>query len=100
MTTQGSGSNFFGMAFSVFVVASILYFTYAAIQGDYGIFRKAEIEAQEIKLTQQHALLMAQRQEMENRTRRLSSEYLDLDLLDEQARKILGLARGDEIIIR
>ena len=36
---------------------------------------------------------------MANLTRRMSDEYLDLDLLDQQARDILGLARSDEIII-
>ena len=34
------------------------------------------------------------------RPQRLSTEHLDLDLLDEQARKVLGLGRPDEIIIR
>ena len=37
--------------------------------------------------------------EMENKTRRLSDNFLDLDLLDERARKVLGMARADEIII-
>ena len=37
--------------------------------------------------------------EMENKTLRLSDNFLDLDLLDERARKVLGLARPDEIII-
>jgi len=36
---------------------------------------------------------------MENKTRRLSDNFLDLDLLDERARKVLGMARADEIII-
>jgi len=36
---------------------------------------------------------------MENKTHRLSDNFLDLDLLDEQARKVLGMARPDEIII-
>ena len=33
-------------------------------------------------------------------TRRLSDEYLDLDLLDERAREILGYVRADEVILR
>jgi len=37
---------------------------------------------------------------MENRTRRLSDEYLDLDLLDERARAVLGLVRADDLVIR
>ena len=37
---------------------------------------------------------------MENLTKRLSDDYLDLDLLDQQAREVLGLMRSDEIVIR
>ena len=37
---------------------------------------------------------------MQNLTRRLSDDYLDLDLLDERAREVLGLLRADEILLR
>ena len=37
---------------------------------------------------------------MENLTKRMSDDYLDLDLVDEQARKVLGMVRSDEIVIR
>ena len=37
---------------------------------------------------------------LENLTQRLSDDYLDLDLLDEQARDVLGLVRANEMIIR
>ena len=36
---------------------------------------------------------------MENLTHRLSDDFLDLDLLDQQARDVLGLLRSDEIVI-
>jgi cell division protein FtsB len=76
------------------------YFTFAAVQGDQGLFRRVQIQAQEQDLTVQLAALKSELAEMENKTRRLSDSYLDLDLLDEQARKVLGYARGDEIVIR
>ena len=75
------------------------YFVFAAIQGDYGHFRRVQIEADENVLKVQLARLNARRTTLENKTRRLSDNYLDLDLLDERARKVLGMARGDEIII-
>ncbi|MDR9427532.1 MAG: septum formation initiator family protein [Salibaculum sp.] len=77
-----------------------LYFTFAAVQGDYGIFKRAEIEAERAELTDRLAGLEAEVARMENLTRRLSDSYLDLDLLDEQAREVLGLVRADEIVIR
>nr|WP_284154974.1 septum formation initiator family protein [Algicella marina] len=64
------------------------------------MFRQMQVEAQEELLLRELAGLQAEKALIANKTRRLSIEYLDLDLLDEQARKVLGLARGDEIIIR
>ncbi len=44
--------------------------------------------------------LQAEGDAMKNLTHRLSDEYLDIDLLDERAREVLGLMRPDEVIIR
>jgi len=76
------------------------YFTFAAVQGDYGLFRRAEIQADARLLQGQLDALNAQVAAMENLTTRLSDAYLDLQLLDEQARDVLGLLRADEIVIR
>jgi len=85
-----------------YTVAFLLggYFAFAAVQGDYGLFRRAEIEAQETALRAQLEALEADVARMENLTKRLSDDFLDLDLLDQQAREVLGLMRSDEIVIR
>jgi cell division protein FtsB len=75
------------------------YFTFAAVQGDYGVFRQVEIAAEAEDLRAERDLLLAELNEMQNRTQRLSDEYLDIDLLDEQARDVLGYVRADEIVI-
>lgn len=77
-----------------------VYFTFAAVQGDFGLFRRAEIEAESKALHAQLDDLTSQVARMENLTHRLSDEYLDLDLLDQQARDVLGLLRSDELVIR
>lgn len=92
-----------GLGAALFVLIAFLvggYFTFAAVQGDYGLFQRAEIEAQEDALAARLAVLQAQVNEMENLTKRLSDTYLDLDLLDQQARDLLGMIRADEIVIR
>ncbi|QJF51492.1 FtsB family cell division protein [Roseobacter ponti] len=76
------------------------YFTFAAVQGDFGLFRRAEITADADVLRRQLAGVSAEVVRMENLTHRLSDDYLDLDLLDEQARRVLGRIRADEIVIR
>lgn len=82
------------------IIAIMVFFAYAALQGQYGLFRLFQVQALESQLVVELDLLQAEHAQLENRTRRLSNEYLDLDLLDEQARKVLGMARGDEIVIR
>ena len=98
--TAPTKGRYFGIIFAIIVIALMCYFSYAAIQGKYGLFRLIQVEAQSQTLERELAELRTERAIVENKTRRLSTDYLDLDLLDEQARKVLGMARGDEIIIR
>jgi cell division protein FtsB len=77
-----------------------LYFTFAAVQGDYGLFKRIEVKAEGDALTIELAELKVEVARMENLTVRLSDTYLDLDLLDQQARDVLGMIRADEIVIR
>ena len=89
-----------GYVTSVCVVALVAYFSYSAIQGPYGLLNLFKIEAQEARLQQELDALTELRLSAQNRAHRLSDQYLDLDLLDEQARKVLGMIRGDEIIVQ
>jgi cell division protein FtsB len=77
-----------------------LYFMFAAVQGDYGVFRRGEVLSEKRALEAELLELEIEVAQMENLTRRLSDDYLDLDLLDQQARDVLGLIRTDEIVIR
>lgn len=90
--------------FSLFFVVGVLtlagYFTFAAVQGEYGLFERIELEAQRAELQDEYDLLAAELAAMENLTTRLSDDYLDLDLLDERARLVLGMLRADEIVIQ
>lgn len=76
------------------------YFTFAAVQGDYGVFRRVQIGAEAEDLRAEKAKLEAELAQMTNLTRRLSDDYLDISLLDERARDVLGYMRADEILIR
>ncbi|MEL6799944.1 MAG: septum formation initiator family protein [Pseudomonadota bacterium] len=76
-----------------------MYFTFASVQGDYGLFRRVQIEAEKQVLEAERTALLAEVAALENKTRRLSDDFLDLELLDQQARNVLGLARPDELIL-
>ena len=77
-----------------------IYFTLAAVQGDFGLFRKAQILAEVTALQVEEIRLTGELAKAANLTYRLSDAFLDLDLLDQQARDVLGYVRADEIVIR
>lgn len=83
---------------AAFLAAS--YFTFAAVQGDHGLFRRVGIDAEAVELAEERDRLAAALAVLQNKTRRLSDDYLDLDLLDEQMRDILGHLRAEELVIR
>ena len=93
-------NGLFGITASMALIATMVFFAYAALQGQYGLFRLFQVQARENQLMAELDVLQDESVQLEHRTRRLSNQYLDLDLLDEQARKVLGMARGDEIVIR
>ncbi len=89
-----------GYIVSLTVIALIAYFSYAAIQGPSGLVSLFKYQAQESRLQDELSALQVERMAAKNRALRMSDRFLDLDLLDEQARKVLGYARGDEIIFQ
>ena len=76
----------------------LLYFTYVAIFGNNGLKSYIDLEFQIIELNNNFNSLEKIMQELEIKTSKLSNS-LDLDLLDQQSRIILGLIRNDEIMI-
>ena len=90
-------------AASTILVISVLaiagYLGASTLQGNNGLFRLFQIEAQETKLQDELASLRQERAAIETKTRQLSETPVDPDILDEQARRVLGLARTDEVLL-
>lgn len=100
MTHTAARQNLGGLVYFALAFTLGAYFTFAAVQGDYGVFRRVEISAEAEALRAERDKLTAELAEVQNLTRRLSDAWLDLDLLDQQAREVLGYMRSDEIAIR
>jgi len=96
LTQRGLG----GLVYLVSAFGLGVYFTFAAVQGDYGMFARVAINAEAVTLTAERDRLALELAEMRNLTQRLSDDFLDLDLLDQQARDVLGYMRADEVAIR
>ncbi|NKB27490.1 MAG: septum formation initiator family protein [Rhodobacteraceae bacterium] len=100
MTRKHPARAIGALMFFATAIALGVYFTFASVQGDYGLFRRIEIEAESKAIAADLADISAQIAVLENKTRRMSDSYLDLDLLDEQARDVLGFVRADDVILR
>lgn len=100
MSRHRSAPAFGAVIFFMVVFLVGVYFTFASVKGNHGLFRRIQIEAEAEQLRAERAALQAEVAALQNKTKRLSDDFLDLDLLDEQARDVLGLVRGDEIVIR
>ena len=88
------------LAVTVVSLTLATYFVFSAIQGDYGVLKRAEYLSESRALTLNLHQLQSSISLLENKTLRLSDHYLDLDLLDQRARDILGFIRPDEIVIQ
>jgi cell division protein FtsB len=100
MTNTPSRISLGGIFYLVLAFTLGGYFTFAAVQGDYGVLRRVQINAEADALQVERDRLAQELTQVTNLTRRLSDDFLDIDLLDQQARDVLGYMRADEIMIR
>ena len=95
-----SATRTLGVGIYVLTMSALaIYFTFASVQGDFGLFKRLQIEAETRALEAERDRLAAEVAALRNKTLRLSDGYLDLELLDIRARDVLGLVRADEIVL-
>ncbi|MFM2349065.1 MAG: hypothetical protein RIR04_31 [Pseudomonadota bacterium] len=100
LSKSRSRPNFGGMMYFALTATLSAYFAFAAVQGDYGVLRQAQTAGELQTLIAERDALLADLAKLKTLTYRLSDDYLDIDLLDEQVRSVLGYIRPDEIVIR
>ena len=86
---------------TLFAVCFILcvYFIIASFKGEFGVSSKYQLLAKEKVLAEELKSINEKTKAVKNKIRRLSNTDLDLELLDQQARKVLGLIGEDELIV-
>ncbi len=87
-------------AICLILIGIFFVFVHSGLSGEHGLQALGRAEAEEVRLERELAAVTAEREALANRVRRLDDSYLDLDLLDERARAVLGHAREDELIVR
>lgn len=76
-----------------------MYFGFHLLHGDMGYFALRGVNLKLAEAQQKHDALKEAREALENRVRLLRPDSLDLDMLDERARVVLGFVRPEERVV-
>ncbi len=76
-----------------------LYLVYFLIYGQRGLLQYFYLSKQNQEYNETLSQLISENQYLSNRTKKLQPNTVDLDFLDEQVRKKLGLIDKNEIVI-
>ena len=87
-------------AITIVLITVLAVFGHSALQGEHGLGALRQAEALEADLSAELAGIAEERRALANLVGRLDERNLDLDLLDERARTILGYVRREELVIR
>lgn len=77
----------------------LAYFSYHTVQGQHGLISQAKLSEVVSRLDLEVSAVRSKRIELSNKIALLSLQNVDRDMLDERARRILGLSHRDDIII-
>ena len=81
------------------VTCVIFYFGYHALSGKNGLLQMTNWQQEVDTLEGEWNATRLERLEWEAKVNKMYDDSLDLDLLDEQARHMLGYSHPDEIVI-
>ncbi len=83
----------------IIIVFAFFYLSYHALHGERGLSALIREQHERTTLTEQLQEKTAQRKAMELRVSHLRDGSLDLDLLDEQMRRMLGVMKPGEVVV-
>ena len=98
LTTIIFKKQFLELGSLIAVILVTIYFSVTALYGEYGLFTLFKKQIEREQLLYINSKLELELEDWQNLTKRISTNFLDLDLLEEQARRVLRLARPDEAI--
>lgn len=81
------------------IMCAIFYLGYHAMHGERGLYALVREQREREALTKELAQTKAEREKVELRVTHLRDGSLDLDLLDEQMRRMLGVMKKGEVIV-
>lgn len=88
-----------GLSIALLMAMVFLYFVYVTVQGDRGILAMLRLQRNLSAVEGDLASIRAERQALETRVQHMRPGSIDPDLLDEQSRIQLNLAKPDDIVV-
>ncbi len=98
-TRQKKNSRFSGLIIPTICLAILGYFGTHAYQGNLGVISRAQMESQSLDLEFELARLRQEKSQMEHKVALLRDGQIEKDMLDQQARAMLNLVKGDEWVL-
>jgi cell division protein FtsB len=93
------GRFFQSLALQLGAAAIIGYFAFQAYHGNYGLLAQRAFEEEITNLSLERDALKAERADWERRVGLLRTDKLDPDLLEELARRELGFALPNDLVM-
>ena len=84
------------MLATLFSFGLFVYFGFHLMHGDMGYFALRGVDQKLAETQEKYDHLLTERVTLENRVKLLRPGSLDLDMLDERARVVLGFAKPEE----
>lgn len=84
---------------SLFCVLVLFYLGFHAVSGERGVFALLSETNKLASLKTELAEMKDKHESLEKKIKQLSDSSLDLDLLDERVRIVLGMAGKDEVVV-
>lgn len=81
------------------VILTFIYFSVYAVKGERGLMRYIYLTSEVSQAKETADKYAKEKTEWEEKVKLLSSDSLDLDMLDERARVVLNMVGEDEFII-
>ena len=88
-----------GLALQLGAALIIGYFAFQGYHGDHGLLARRAFEQEIANLTIERDALRSERAHWEQRVQLLRADRLDPDLLDELARRELGFAQSNDLVL-
>ncbi|MBB46135.1 MAG: septum formation initiator [Rhodospirillaceae bacterium] len=83
----------------LFGILLFTYFVYHSIQGQHGILAWRQLDIQITKAEATFASLLAKQAELEQSVIMLRPSTLNLDMVEEQSRRMLNFTHKDDVIV-